>query len=164
LLSVKTPSREEADTTTARRVLIVAEEANREIAKSAIGQWALEPVCCSSVQEARALLPDPGVILILCEEQLVDGTYGDMLRTLGRAGKNRFVVISETPDADDKYEEAMQMGAFEVIASPCRRSDVQWIVIRAIHEQIRRRAGRNQVEPEEGSLPAPSESKPVGQP
>jgi len=69
---------------------------------------------------------------------LPDGTYRDLLRNLNKSPKARFVVISPTADVDANYNEALSLGAFDMIASPCRRSDVQWIAIRAMHEDARR--------------------------
>lgn len=57
--------------------------------------------------------------------------------------------MSSTPELDDKYEEAMRLGAFEMIASPCRKSDIQWIVIRAMQEESRRGGNRRRSTPHE---------------
>ena len=123
-------------------MLIISTKANCEIAKSAMSHWALDPICCSSLREARALLLDAGASLIFCDAQLQDGTYQDLLRTLDKTATAHFVVITSGPD-DEKYEEAMGSGAFDVIVSPCRRTDVQWMVIRAMQEDRREGEKRN---------------------
>ncbi len=123
------------------RVLIVSAEMNREFVRNAMNQWAMEAVSCSSLQEARDLLPDPTFSLIFCEETLPDGTYLDVLNIQGKALKTRVVVISDMSHVEEKYQQAIDVGAFEMIASPCRASDVQWVVIRAIQEESRH-AGR----------------------
>lgn len=138
-------TRGEADTTKAWRVLIIGADANRDVLKSAMSHWHLEPVCCSSLQDARQVLPDDSLSLIFCEETLADGTYRDLLRG-SRPLKTRFVVISPVPEVDETYEEAMQLGAFDMIASPCRKSDVQWMMIRAIQEEARRGGARRRVQ------------------
>jgi DNA-binding NtrC family response regulator len=119
---------------------------NQDLVKNAMSQWAMEVISCSTLQEARALLPDPTLSLIFCEETLRDGTYSDVLNILGRPLKTRMVVISPSSHVDEKYQEAIGTGAFDVIASPCRPSDVQWMVIRAIREESRHvgRRGRAQ--------------------
>jgi len=114
---------------------------NREFVRNAMNQWAMEAVSCSSLQEARDLLPDSTFSLIFCEETLPDGTYLDVLNIQGKALKTRVVVISDMSHVEEKYQQAMDLGAFEMIASPCRASDVQWVVIRAIQEESRH-AGR----------------------
>jgi len=119
---------------TAWRILIIGTEANRNLVKSAISHWATQPVWCSTLREARDFLPDASLSLIFCEDTLPDGTYHDLLRTVGKPVKDRFVVISSTPDLDEIYDEATELGAFDVIASPCSRSDVQWMVVRATQD------------------------------
>jgi len=141
--------RGEADTASAWRVLIIGAETNREIVRTTMAQWALETTFCSSVHEARPLLTNSGFSLVFCEDQLSDGTYQDLLGPTVKPVKSRFVVLSPTPEADDKYEEAMRLGAFEMIASPCRKSDIQWIVIRAMQEESRRGGNRRRVTPHE---------------
>jgi DNA-binding NtrC family response regulator len=134
------------DTTASWRVLIISAEVNLGLIRNAMSQWALETVSCSSVQEARALLPDSTLSVVFCEETLPDGTYLDVLALIGRPIKTRVVVISPSSHVEEKYEEAIQSGAFEVIASPSRTSDVQWVLIRAIQEESRHggRRGRAQ--------------------
>jgi DNA-binding NtrC family response regulator len=109
--------------------------------QSALSNWAIEPICCSSLQEARRYLPDETFSLIFCEDTLSDGTYRDILRPPGKPMKTRLVVISEVSD-DQKYNEAKQLGAFDVISTPCRLSDIQWMVIRAIQEESKHSGAR----------------------
>jgi DNA-binding NtrC family response regulator len=88
------------------------------------------------------MMASSGFSLVFCEDRLSDGTYRDLLGSTARPAKSRFVVLSTSPEIDDKYEEAMRLGAFEMIASPCRKSDIQWIVIRAMQEESRRGGNR----------------------
>ena len=124
------------------RVLVVSASENRDLVTSALSHWAIDPVCCSGVAEAVRLLPDAHPSLIFCEEVLADGTYRDVLRELSKSAKTRLVVISPATDRDDTYNEAINLGAFDMIASPCLRSDVQWIAIRAMQDEVRRSAAR----------------------
>jgi DNA-binding NtrC family response regulator len=133
-------------TTIPRRVLVVSVSDDRDTVTSAMSHWAIDPIYCTSVSEARELLPNVRPCVIFCEETLADGTYRELLRELIKSAKPPLVVISLAADCDDTYNEtyneAITLGAFEVIASPCRRSDVQWIAIRAMQDQVRRCAGR----------------------
>jgi DNA-binding NtrC family response regulator len=116
----------------------VSASENRDVVAAAMNHWSMDPVCCSGVREASALMPEANPSLVFCEETLADGTYRDLLRGMTKSPKARFVVISPTADVDANYNEALSLGAFDMIASPCRRSDVQWIAIRAMHEDSRR--------------------------
>ncbi len=113
-----------------------------------MSHWSLEPICCSSLQQARSLLPDESLSLIFCEETLPDGTYRDLLHGFEKPLKTRLVVITPAPQLEQLYEEGMQLGVFDVIASPCRKSDVQWMVIRAIQEESKRGGNRRRLETE----------------
>jgi hypothetical protein len=124
-------------TTAAWRVLIIGAEANRHLVIQAMQQWTLDAVSCSSLQEARGLLPDLTFSIIFCEETLVDGTYLDVINVLGKPLRARLVVISPSSYIDETYQAALTAGAFDMITSPCRPSDVQWMVIRAIREESR---------------------------
>ena len=134
------------DPTTSWRVSIISGGMNLELVRNAMSQWALEAVSCSSLQEARALLPDSTLSVVFCEETLPDGTYLDVLALLGRPIKTRVVVISPSSHVEEKYEEAIRSGAFEVIASPSRTSDVQWVLIRAIQEESRHGGRRGRIQ------------------
>ncbi len=115
---------------------------NRDVVTAAMNHWAMDPICCSGIQEATTLLPDASPSLIFCDETLPDGTYRDLLRDISKSLKARFVVISPAADLDANYNEAIALGAFDMIASPCRRSDVQWVAIRAMHDDARRSFSR----------------------
>ena len=70
--------------------------------------------------------------MVLCEAKLPDGTYQDVLQLLThKLGRTRVIVISES-DFEECYSEAIRQGVFDVIATPCRRTDVQWIIMHAV--------------------------------
>lgn len=132
----------EGATTTPSRVLVIGTSENRDVITSAMNHWSIEAVPCSGLREARALLPTARPSLIFCEEDLPDGTYRDLLQDVSKGARTRVVVISADAELDAHYNEALALGAFDMIASPCRRSDVQWIAIRAMQEELRRSGGR----------------------
>ncbi len=131
---------------------------NRDVVTAAMSHWSIEAVPCSGVGEARSLLPSTRPSLIFCEEDLPDGTYRELLHDVSKTAKTRVVVISRDAELDTHYNEALALGAFDMIASPCRRSDVQWIAIRAMQDELRRSGGRRRTKltPHEiGSTPTP---------
>jgi DNA-binding NtrC family response regulator len=120
------------------QVVVVSTGSNRDAIKLAMNHWSIEPVFCWSVREVRGLLPRAGRSLIFCEEQLPDGDYRDLLHELGRTRRALLVVISAGCDLDRVHREAIALGAFETIASPCLPADVQWAAIRALQDSERR--------------------------
>jgi DNA-binding NtrC family response regulator len=94
----------------------------------------LDPIGASNVAECREVLQKERVGLIFCDPLLADGSYRDLLE-IARSGvdKARIVVTSKHANWDE-YLEAMRCGAFDVISSPCRPTDVEWMVIQAKRE------------------------------
>jgi len=93
----------------------------------------IETIVCSSLRDARALVARQELELIFCEESLPDGPYSDLLTVVReRTRKIPVVVVISDANRDRTHREAMEQGAFEVIANPCSRQDVQWAMIRAM--------------------------------
>jgi DNA-binding NtrC family response regulator len=115
-------------------VLIVCSDAAKgRVIEETIRGWSLDTVVCCSLQEARTLMSEQDMALVFCDENLEDGTYGDLLTVMAHTTRKIPIVImiSDT-DEDWPYREAMAQGAFDVIATPCSKQDVQWLVIRAL--------------------------------
>ncbi len=98
----------------------------------------LDPIGVSNLAECKEVLKKERVGLVFCDRALIDGTYRDVLdETRSNTDKLRLVVTSRHPDWDE-YLEAMRFGAFDVIASPCRPTDVEWMVIQAKRDERNR--------------------------
>jgi DNA-binding NtrC family response regulator len=138
---------------------VISTGENRDVVTAAMSHWSIEAVPCSGVVEARALLPSARPSLIFCEEDLPDGTYRELLNDVSKTAKTRVVVISRDAELDAHYNEALTLGAFDMIASPCRRSDVQWIAIRAMQDELRRSGGRRRTKLGPQSLSAEPSSE-----
>jgi len=98
----------------------------------------LEPICCSAIRESIEILQKQTVGLVFCDKNLSDGTYRDLLSAI-RSLKTKVRVVVTSRHADwDEYLEAMRLGAFDVIAAPCRPTDVEWMVIQAKRDERNR--------------------------
>lgn len=127
------------------RMLAICSAENRQVIQSAIMEWSLEVCWCLTLQDARRGLRRGNHALVLCEAELPDGTYQDVMKLLQRKlDRIRVMVVSPSP-SEHCYSQAMEMGAFDVISGPCRRTDVQWIIMQAIQNHpattIRSRKG-----------------------
>jgi DNA-binding NtrC family response regulator len=96
-----------------------------------LSQQGLDPISAANLAECRETMQKERVGLIFADRHLADGNYRDVL-DLARSNRDkvRVVVTSKRPDWDE-YLEAMRLGAFDVIAYPCRPTDVEWMVIQA---------------------------------
>lgn len=98
----------------------------------------VEPICCATLSEVMQVLQKEPVGLIFCSKQFADGSYRDLLAAI-RQLKQRTRVVLTSRHADwDEYLEAMRLGAFDAIASPCRPTDVEWMVIQAKRDERNR--------------------------
>ena len=87
----------------------------------------------SSVAQCRELLAQSKVGLIFCDRRLSDGSFTDVLHAAAcnsTAGNARVVLMSCVIDQEE-YHAARSAGLFEVIPSPTRPTDLEWMVILA---------------------------------
>lgn len=118
---------------TKKRILIIGRDSsNAQVIQEATKNWpVLETVVCSSVQEARSHLLDSDIHLIFCQNCLVGGSYLDLLELLKSLTRDVLVVlVVPTEDRDFEHRDALARGVFDIVASPCARQDIQWMIIR----------------------------------
>lgn len=133
------------ETGTRKSVLIVCSDpANSQVIEEVTHGCMLEGVICLSLAEARTEIAKPGLALVFCDDVLGTGSYRDLLALLPKASRRvPLVVVMSEENRDQTYRDAMEQGAFDVIASPCTKQDVQWVVIRAMDlTQVPRSAAR----------------------
>ena len=103
-----------------------------------------------SIKQACAALAQEKVLLIFCENRLVDGTYEDLLAAAKNVSSQARIVVAGL-DADQfdslGYCKARQLGAFDVLHKSYGIRDLEWVVICAIRDELGPRAaawhGRN---------------------
>jgi DNA-binding NtrC family response regulator len=98
-----------------------------------LGKLGLDPICSSTIAQCREILAQDMSGLIFCDRSLVDGGYRDLLAAAdcrSTRGKVRIVLMSSAINSEE-YHAAKSSGLFEVIASPCKPTDAEWMVIRA---------------------------------
>jgi DNA-binding NtrC family response regulator len=122
------------------RVLVTSSDPdNSRKLGSILSECGLDPVLTSTLEDSQSLLAKRDISLVFCDAQLADGTFRELLR-LTEAARIPVVVASrvhETP----QYLEAMRLGAFDFIAPPYRRSEVEHIVASALHRPVAAAAG-----------------------
>jgi two-component system response regulator PilR (NtrC family) len=117
-------------------------ENRRAVANILITQG-LDPICAGTVAECRQVLENEDVVLVFCDRHITDGGHREVLRIV-RSSKTRALVVITSRQGQfdwDEYLEAMRLGAFDVIASPCLPTDVEWMVLQA-GRYVRSRASR----------------------
>jgi DNA-binding NtrC family response regulator len=115
------------------RMLAICSLKNRQLIESAILEWSLEVCWCLTLKEARRGLRRGNHALVFCEAELPDGTYLDVTAILKHKLDQVRVIVLTASHSEDSYKQAIESGAFDVISAPWSRTDVQWIVMQAVH-------------------------------
>ena len=98
----------------------------------------------NSIEEAKAKLLESPTPVILCEENLPDGSWKDLLAIAERLPNPCYVVVT-SPCADDRlWAEVLNLGAYDVLAKPFQSKEVFRVVGLAWRHwlDLRKSAGR----------------------
>jgi DNA-binding NtrC family response regulator len=98
----------------------------------------LDSICASTVGECREMLAAENVVLVFCDQDLMDGCFGDVLDASHSARRQPRVVLTGQLRNSGEYHAALDLGAFGVTATPYQPTDVEWIVIQATRYQRKR--------------------------
>ena len=117
------------------QVLVVTSDPDRSrVLSSLLVACGLEFVAKSSIREASVFLAQSSVPLVFCENELPDGGFGDLLQAISPA---RIPLVVASRIADTRlYIEAMSRGAFDFIAPPFHRHEVERIISNALRRPV----------------------------
>jgi DNA-binding NtrC family response regulator len=122
-------------------ILVASSDLERRRSTVAIlARLDLDPICASTVDQCREVLAKQNVRLVFCDRSLAGGSYRDVLVLIARklAKSKPRLVLTFCVDGSTEYLEAKYCGAYEVIDTPCRPTDVEWMVIQARRDSFRR--------------------------
>lgn len=91
-----------------------------------------------SVQEVRRALSGENVLVVFCENQLIDGTYEDLLMAAREVRSRTRIVVAPSSQSQAEsrtYLRAKELGAFDVLRESYGPKDVEWVVICAIRDE-----------------------------
>ena len=90
-----------------------------------------------SVKEACETLEREDVLLLFCENRLIDGTYEDLLNAAKEVRADVRIVVSPASGQPELslYSKARELGAFAVLRKSYSVKDIEWLVICALREQ-----------------------------
>jgi DNA-binding NtrC family response regulator len=109
----------------------------RQRVSNILNRQGYDPVYSSTLAQCRTLLAEDNIGLIFCDRNFMDGNYQQLLDAVGKANSSRVrIVLMASTIAPDEYHCAKRSGLFEAIASPCRPTDVEWMVIRARRDEF----------------------------
>ena len=118
------------------QILVVSSELeHRRKLNDILHKEGFETICASRVSECEQALQTQNIALIFCDRRLCDGSYRDII-SISRASNQQARVVVTSRLADwDEYLDALHHGAFDLITSPCRPTDVVWAIVQARREE-----------------------------
>jgi two-component system response regulator PilR (NtrC family) len=119
-----------------RILLVTADPETRRALSEMVRSTGLECRAAASVAEARALVARERPALVFCDRRLADGSFRELLGAEEVQEANVPVVVASRLGETDEYLEAMRLGAFDFIAKPYHRSEVEQIVHNALHSAL----------------------------
>jgi len=111
-------------------VVISADLENRHTIAETLARLEVDSICISTVGQYREVAENE-IKLVFCDVHLPDGDYRDVVAATGSAKKAPNVVIMAKQLNSDNYHQAKLSGIFEAIPTPCRPTDIEWMVILA---------------------------------
>jgi DNA-binding NtrC family response regulator len=84
------------------------------------------------LSDCEEILASRDVDVIFCDSSLADGTYRDLLRQLKVADRKAKVVVTSRLAGWGEFLEAARLGAFDMIATPCVPSEVEWVISQVV--------------------------------
>jgi DNA-binding NtrC family response regulator len=88
--------------------------------------WEFDTAC--SIEEASAKLLTTPTPVLLCEENLPDGTWKDLLALAERQANPCYVVVTSQCADDRLWAEVLNLGAYDVLAKPFDSKEVFRVV------------------------------------
>jgi DNA-binding NtrC family response regulator len=114
------------------QIVIASSDSNhRRALADILKQQEIVPICTSTVRECRDVLAKEIVGLVSCDPKLTDGGYRDLISEARSVNSRVRLVVTSRQASWDEFLEAMRVGAFDVIAAPCRPKDLEWMIIQA---------------------------------
>jgi two-component system response regulator HydG len=113
-------------------VLVVdSDEKSREMVFANAVKLGEIPIGCSSCEEAKNLLVQHHFKVVFCGDNLPDGEYSEVVK----AAKPIPVIVLSRFAEWSSYLPAMQAGAFDYIACPPYKAELDRILSQALHAE-----------------------------
>ena len=92
------------------------------------------------VVSATGRLQDYGVPIVLCERESVAGTWKDVLQHVGSFSIPPLLIVASRTADEYLWAEALNLGAYDVLSKPYRKSEVVRVLSMAWHHWMNRTA------------------------
>jgi len=97
--------------------------------------WSVAAV--GTCSKAKALLSRYPVSVIVCERDLPDGTWQDILAQFAEANEPPLVIVTSRVADEHLWAEVLNLGGYDVLAKPFHEQEVRHVLTSAGHQSER---------------------------
>jgi len=99
---------------------------------SVLSEFGLQAILSETLDDAKGLITQEETVMAFVQPRFSDGNFHEILRAAnGPRSRVPVILCSEFYDKE-LYIEAMSLGAFDYLAFPYRREDMEWVVKNAV--------------------------------
>ena len=121
-----------APVTVAKTILSVSSQADDHTAlRHMLVETHWHVAAAGTCRRAKALLSRQSVSVIVCERDLPDGTWRDILTLFGDATKPPLVIVTSKLADDHLWAEVLNLGGYDVLAKPFHEQEVRHVLTSA---------------------------------
>lgn len=119
-------------------VVVASPDLEKRLSVAAmLTQQGVDTICASTVDQFREVLHGRNIGLVFCDRQFADGDYHDVVEAArSSAAKVPKVVVMSGLVKSAEYHQAKGSGVFDIISTPCRPTDLEWMVILAKRAEL----------------------------
>lgn len=103
-------------------------------------QW--KPRSCASTRAALRLMQNRPLPVVLCEQRAGDSLWKNFLEKVGELLQPPCVIITSRIADDHLWSEALNLGAYDVLATPFDSREVKRVLVSALSHWRHRAAAR----------------------
>ncbi len=115
-------------------LIISGENEHRAQLADYVTKVGMNPVCCETVADVRALVKSQPFCAAVSEDELPDGDFRAVIGEMRRHSAHSPVVVVSRRDDWDFYLSAVRMGAFDSVAFPPTPGELERVLWTALRE------------------------------
>jgi DNA-binding NtrC family response regulator len=116
----------------ANAVIVSADLEAQQGLASLLDTCGLAPIITSTVKEAEAVLNMESTFIVLCSDELPDGSFRDILRHTAMALDRVPVVVFSRLADWERYLIVLRSSAFDYVLYPPSRGEIERVVLNAL--------------------------------
>lgn len=113
-------------------VIVSADLEAQQALAGLLGTCGLAPITASTVSEVEAILNLDSMFIILCSDELPDGSFKDILRHAARTVSKVPVIVFSRLGDWERYLVVLRSSAFDYVLYPPSRGEIERVVSNAL--------------------------------